>query len=170
MLRRWRNARGVRLSVITLQQVGTKSQTTNCLKSFRMMGMMFRDDQTKSSQLTSFFLHTSCSLKNHWRHASHIIYWVSPVMGSWGHWVSKWILLLKIVTSWWLNQPIWTNMLVKLDHFLMGRKSNNIWKKVYLAVSQTHDSHIDKMSVIQHVFFDCCNQEKLLSRGQFLEN
>ena len=54
---------------------------------------------------------------------------------SWGHGVTEFqnesfSSKSYVVTSWWLNQPIWTNMLVKLDHFLMSRKSNNIWKKI----------------------------------------
>ena len=33
------------------------------------------------------------------------------------------------LSSWWLNQPIWKNMIVKLDHFpkVRGESSKNIW-------------------------------------------
>ena len=47
-------------------------------------------------------------------------------------WISQKVMVHKSVitylSAWWLNQPIWKNMLVKLDHLpQVGMKIENIW-------------------------------------------
>ena len=37
---------------------------------------------------------------------------------------NSWWSLAKTPSGWWLNQPLWKNMLVKLDHFLNFRGEN----------------------------------------------
>ena len=80
----------------------------------------------------------------------------------WGSFTSPWRVWIqesprykKWSPRWWLNQPIWKNVLIKLDHFPTNRGANkkkNMWKTDHLVafqhqslvVASIHSSHSER--------------------------